>query len=155
MESSNYIIDNIDKQILNILMKDARKPFSEIANLVHVSPGTVHVRMRKMEEAGIVKKARLDIDYSKLGIDITAFIGVHLEKSVLSKNVKEQLESVSEITNLFYTTGTYGLLAMIRCRDTKHLREVVQDKIQVIPGIERTESTISLEESISRSYLLS
>ncbi len=150
----NYTIDNTDRAILNILMKDARKPYSEIANLVHVSPGTVHVRMRKMEEAGIVKDSKLFIDYVKLGIDITSFIGIHLEKSALFKNVKNDLEKVEEITNLYYTTGVYGLLALIRCRDTAHLREIVQDKIQPIIGIQRTETMISLEESISRPYLL-
>lgn len=152
--AENYTIDNTDKAILNILMKNARKPYSEIANLVHVSPGTVHVRMRKMEEAGIVKDSKLQIDYSRIGIDITSFIGIYLEKSALFKEVISGLDKVDEITNLYYTTGSYGLLAMIRCRDTAHLREIVQEKIQGIKGIQRTETMISLEECISRPYLI-
>lgn len=150
----DYRIDKIDREILNILMNDARKPFSEIASRLNVSAGTIHIRMQKLREAGIVGKASLEVYYSKINIDITAFIGIHLEKSSFFKEVKMELEKVEEVTHLYYTTGSFGLLASIKCIDTNHLREVVQEKIQGINGIQRTETMISLEESISRPYLL-
>ena len=72
----NYEIDNTDIQILNILMENAFTPYTEIGKKLFISAGTVHVRMNKMEKLGIVRSPQLQIDLSKLGMDITAFIGI-------------------------------------------------------------------------------
>jgi Lrp/AsnC family transcriptional regulator, regulator for asnA, asnC and gidA len=143
-------IDDVDKQILAILMKDAKTPYTDIAKNIHVSGGTVHVRMRKMEQMGIVVGANLSVDYAKLGYDISAFLGIHLDKSSLYDEVAEQLKSIPEIVAAHYTTGLYSIFAKIICRDTNHLKDVLHDKIQKIPGIQRTETFISLQESINR-----
>ena len=147
----NYEIDNTDLKILEILMQDAKKPFTEVARKVFVSQGTVHVRMNKMEEAGIVEKTTLRINYAKLGYDITAFIGIYLEKSALYDQVLAKLKDIPEITNIHYTTGNYSMFIKIHCRDTNHLKEVLHDKMQQVEGIDRTETMISLEESLDRS----
>jgi Lrp/AsnC family transcriptional regulator for asnA, asnC and gidA len=143
-------IDEVDKQILAILMRDAKTPYTDIAKNIHVSGGTVHVRMRKMEQMGIVVGASLSVDYTKLGYDISAFLGIHLDKSSLYDEVAEALKSIPEIVAAHYTTGLYSIFAKIICRDTLHLKEVLHDKIQKIPGIQRTETFISLQESINR-----
>lgn len=147
----NYEIDNTDLKILEILMQDAKKPFTEVAKKVFVSQGTIHVRMNKMEEAGIVEKTTLRINYAKLGYDITAFIGIYLEKSALYDKVLAKLKDIPEITNIHYTTGNYSMFIKIHCRDTNHLKEVLHDKMQQVEGIDRTETMISLEESLDRS----
>ncbi|MCS6819869.1 MAG: winged helix-turn-helix transcriptional regulator, partial [Chitinophagales bacterium] len=77
----NYQIDNIDIKLLNILLQDAYTPFTEIAQQLYVSPGTVHVRMKKLTDAGIVQPPQIRINLPGLGYDITAFIGVYLDKS--------------------------------------------------------------------------
>ena len=148
--SKNYEIDNVDLKILALLTEDAKIPYTEIAKKVYVSGGTVHVRMRKMEEMGIVKGTTLSMDYSKLGIDVTAFMGIYLERSSLYDKVTEKLKEIPEIVKMHYTTGNYSIFIKIHCRDTKHLREVLHDKIQKVDGIERTETFISLEESLNR-----
>jgi Lrp/AsnC family transcriptional regulator for asnA, asnC and gidA len=153
--SKNYEIDNTDLRILEILMQDAKRPFTEVAKKVYVSQGTVHVRMNKLEEAGIVEKTTLQINYAKLGYDITAFIGIYLEKSALYDKVLTKLKEVPEITSIHYTTGNYSMFVKIHCRDTRHLKEVLHDKIQHVEGIDRTETTISLEESVNRNLKLS
>lgn len=151
----NYGIDKTDLKILEILMQDAKKPFTEVAKKVFVSQGTVHVRMNKMQEAGIVEKTTLKIDYAKLGFDITAFIGIYLEKSALYDQVLAKLKLIPEVTNIHYTTGNYSMFVKIHCRDTNHLKEVLHDKMQQVEGIERTETMISLEESLDRNVTLS
>jgi Lrp/AsnC family transcriptional regulator for asnA, asnC and gidA len=150
----NYKIDNTDLKILEILIQDAKKPYTEVAKKVFVSQGTVHVRMNKMQDAGIVEKTTLRINYAKLGFDITAFIGIYLEKSALYEQVLEKLKQIPEITNIHYTTGNYSMFVKIHCRDTNHLKEVLHDKMQQVEGIERTETMISLEESLDRSVIL-
>ncbi len=148
--SKNYEIDNVDLKILNLLMEDAKIPYTEIAKKVFVSGGTVHVRMKKLEEMGVVQGTTLKLDYSKLGYDITCFIGIYLQKSSLYDEVVERLREIPEIVTVNYTTGNYSIFIKLHCRDTKHLREVLHDKIQKVEGIERTETLISLEESLSR-----
>ncbi len=143
-------IDEVDRQILSILMNDAKTPFTDIAKNIHVSGGTVHVRMRKMEQLGIVTGASLTIDYTKLGYDISAFLGIYLDKSSLYDEVAHELKKIPEIVEAHYTTGLYSIFAKIICRDTSHLKEVLHDKIQKIGGIQRTETFITLQESINR-----
>ncbi len=143
-------LDQLDRDILSILMKDANKPFTEIAKQLHVSGGTVHVRMKKLRDTGIVKGASLVVDYSKLGYDISAFLGIYLDKSSMYQEVSKQLAQIPEIVGAHYTTGTYSIFAKIIVKDTDHLRQVLHDKIQNISGIQRTETFISLEESINR-----
>ena len=146
----NLEIDNIDLQILKILMDDASVPYTEIGKRIHVSGGTVHFRMAKLEEKGIVKGSQLVIDVHKLGWDVSAFIGVYLDKSSLYDEVADQLEKIEEVVSINYTTGNYSIFAKIVCKDTKHLRDVLHDKIQKVQGIQRTETFISLEERIVR-----
>ncbi len=143
-------LDDVDKQILSILMKDAKEPYTEIAKKIHVSGGTVHVRMRKLEEMGIVTGASLSIDYTKLGYDISAFLGIYLDKSSLYDEVAEELKKIPEVVAAHYTTGIYSIFAKIICRDTSHLKSILHDKIQKISGIQRTETFIALQESINR-----
>ncbi len=150
----NFQIDNTDLQILSYLTQDAMMPYTEIAKKIFVSSGTVHVRMNKLHELGIVKGSQLQIDYTKLGYDVKAFLGVYLEKNSLYDKVAELLKKIPEIVELNYTTGNYSMFVKILCRDTQHLREVLHDKIQKIGGIERTETFISLEESINRPVIL-
>ena len=146
----NIEIDDVDMKILSLLMENANMPYTEIGKRINLSGGTIHVRMGKMEEAGIVKGSQLVIDYTKLGWDISAFLGIYLDKSSLYEEVAKQLEEIPEVVSINYTTGIYSIFAKIYCRDTVHLREVLHDKIQKVQGIQRTETFISLEESLNR-----
>lgn len=147
-------LDKTDLQILSYLMEDAKMPYTEIAKHLYISSGTVHVRMKKMEELGIIKSSNLRVNYEKLGYDITAFMGIYLSKSSLYDHVAKEMEKIPEIVDLHYTTGTYAMFVKIVCRDTKHLREVLHDKIQKIEEITRTDTFISLEESINRPIFI-
>jgi len=149
-----YQIDKVDRSILSILMEDAKTPYTEIAKKLLVSAGTIHVRMKKMEEAGLIKKSRLDINYELLGYDLTAFLGIYLEKGSNYKEVIKQMESIPEIVEAHYTTGVYSIFAKITCKNTKHMRHVLNEDIQAVQGIQRTETIISLEQSIDKQLKL-
>ena len=143
-------IDNLDRQILHLLMQNVNRAYTDIAKELGVSGGTIHVRLKKMTEMGIVQGAQLLINPAAIGYDICAFIGVFLEKGSAYKEVVEKMRLIPEIVELHYTTGEYSMFVKIICRDTKHLREVLNEKMQGIAGVHRTETFISLEESISR-----
>ena len=147
---SQFEIDDLDKQILNMLISDAREPFTEIAKRLNVSGGTVHFRVKKLEDAGIINSANLNIDPTKLGYDIVAYLGIYMKNSHLDKDGIDKLKKVKEIVELQITTGKYTLLAKIICKDTQNLYTVLGEKIQSIEGVSRTETFISLEEIVSR-----
>lgn len=149
-----FDLDDLDIHILNILMGDATVPYTEIAKRLSVSGGTIHVRMKKMQDQGVVKGSYLTINPQKIGYDVCAFLGIYLEKGSQYKDAVKMLKEVKEIVELHYCTGAYSIFAKIICRDTNHLREILNEKIQEIEGIQRTETFISLEESIKRQINL-
>jgi len=146
----DFQIDKLDKQILSMLIKDSTLPYTEIAKELIISAGTVHVRMKKLTDLGVVLGSHLEINPSKVGFDICAFLGIFLEKGSEYHDCVAHMKKIPEIVELHYTTGVYSMFAKIICRDTQHLREVLNENIQTIRGVQRTETFISLEESIKR-----
>lgn len=150
----NFDLDQLDIQILSTLMEDASIAYTEIAKKLEVSGGTIHVRMKKMEEMGVIKGSNLLINPQLVGFDVTAFLGIYLEKGSQYKHAVDQLREIPEVVELHYCTGSYSMFAKIICRDTEHLRKVLNEGIQSVEGIQRTETIISLEESIKRQIKL-
>ena len=148
--SKGVELDVLDRKILTILMEDAVVPYTEIAKQLDVSAGTIHVRMKKLLEQGVVKGSQLIIDPVVIGYDICAFIGIFLDKGSTYSDVRKQMMNIQEIVDLQYTTGVYSIFAKVLCRDTNHLREVLNEKIQPIQGIQRTETFIALEQGFAR-----
>lgn len=143
--------DKLDLQIIQQMMMDAGISYAEIGKKLFVSAGTIHVRIKKLQEAGIIKGVKYDVDLQKMGYDVIAFIGIYLEKSSLYDAVAKDLKKIPEIVRMNYTTGNYSIFAEIICKDIAQLRSILHDELQKIKGIERTETFISLEESLKRN----
>ena len=141
-------LDEIDHQILDILIDNARIPFTDISKKLLVSAGTVHVRVKKMEDAGILKGSSLNLDYEKLGYSFIAYIGLYLERNDLTEKVLSELEKIPNVTVAHITTGKFNIYCKLRAKDTKHAKDLIF-AIDDIPGISRSETMISLEESIN------
>ena len=144
-------IDKLDLQIIQAMMQDAEVSYADLGKQFFVSGGTIHVRIKKLEELGIVKGKRLAVDLKVLGYDIIAFIGIYLEKSSMYDTVALALKNIPQVVRVNYTTGNYSMFVEIVCKDIQQLRFVLHDELQKIKGIERTETLISLEESFSRN----
>jgi Lrp/AsnC family transcriptional regulator for asnA, asnC and gidA len=149
--ASKINLDHLDLQIISAMMEDAGISYADLGKTLSVSGGTIHVRIKKLQESGIVKGTRLNVNLKELGYDITAFVGIYLEKSSLYDAVAKDLKKIPEIVRLNYTTGNYSMFIEIVCRDITQLRHVLHDELQKIKGIERTETLISLEESFNRN----
>lgn len=147
-------LDKLDFQIIQEMMENAGISYADLGKKLFVSGGTIHVRIKKLEEIGIVKGTKLNVDLKQLGYDVIAFIGIYLEKSSLYDSVAKELKKLPQIVRLNYTTGNYSMFAEIVCKDIQQLRFVLHDELQKIKGIERTETFISLEESFSRNVLV-
>ncbi len=146
--------DKLDYQIINEMMETAEVSYADLGKKLFVSGGTIHVRIKKLQESGIVKGTRLNVDLKAMGYDVIAFIGIYLEKSSLYDVVVNELKKIPEIVRLNYTTGNYSMFAEIVCKDIGQLRMVLHDELQKIKGIERTETFISLEESFRRNVIV-
>jgi Lrp/AsnC family transcriptional regulator for asnA, asnC and gidA len=148
-------LDKLDLQIIHEMMETAEISYAELGKKLFVSGGTIHVRIKKLQEFKIVKGTRLNVDLKQLGYDITAFVGIYLEKSSLYDTVAKELMAIPEIIRLNYITGNYSMFIEIVCKDITQLRYVLHDELQKIKGIERTETFISLEEGFARNVQVS
>lgn len=142
-------IDEVDLRILTVLLEDAKIPYKEIAKQLKVSLGTIHVRIKKLEAAGVIKGFTLNTDFFKLGYTITAFIGLIIDGKI-HEQVVSDLSKIKQLVELHHTTGKYHMFAKVVCRDPKVLREVLINGINTVKGVEKTETTISLTEVIAR-----
>lgn len=146
-------LDAVDFKILSLLSQDAQMPYTEVAKQSDISSGTVHLRMKKMKEMGVIKGTTLSMDYARMGWKLTVFIGIFLKKSSSYKEVIEKLRLVPEVVKIHHITGKYGVFIKIHAKDSEHFRRIYQDRILTIEGIKLTESFMSLEENLNRHIL--
>lgn len=145
---SKVKLDETDHQILNMLIENTRTPFTDIAKKLLISAGTVHVRVKKMEEMGIIIGSSLSLDYKQLGYMFIAYVGIYLKKTSQTQFVINRIKEIPNVTVASITTGKYNIFCKLRARNTDHAKEVIF-KIDDIEGVQRTETMISLEESIN------
>ncbi|WNH08344.1 Lrp/AsnC ligand binding domain-containing protein [Thalassobellus suaedae] len=149
-KTKTITIDGIDKKILRTLMEDARIPILEIARNVDISGAAIHQRLRKLEKSGLISGSKFIINPKILGYDTVAFIGVYLDKAVHNPEAIKQLKKVPEVLECHYTTGNWNVLIKILCKDNAHLMHLLNNDIQTISGVSRTETFISLDQQIDR-----
>ena len=136
-------LDEVDHQILDILIDNTRIPFTDISKRLLVSAGTVHVRVKKMEDAGIIKGSSLTLDYVKLGYSFIAYAGIFLDKTSRTQQVINDLKAIPYVTVAHVTTGKFNIFCKVRARDTLHAKEIIFN-IDDIEGVSRTETIISI-----------
>jgi Lrp/AsnC family transcriptional regulator, regulator for asnA, asnC and gidA len=145
---AKFRLDETDHQILDMLIDNTRIPFTDIAKKLLISAGTVHVRVKKMEEGGIIKGSSLTLDYQKLGYSFIAYVGVFLQNTSQTKFVLERIDEIPFVTVAHITTGKFNIFCKIRAKDTTHAKDIIF-RLDDIDGVYRTETMISLEESIN------
>lgn len=150
-----YEVDTINYRILNLLLSDARMVYSKIARQIQVSTGAVHMRMSRLGELGIVRKAILSLDLVTLGYGTQAYGGVCLLSSARFAEVTVPTRAISEVTEAYFATGPCHIFTCIRCYNNEHLRAILRDKTQQLEGVERTETPVLLDELFSRPVALS
>ncbi|MFP1916793.1 transcriptional regulator AsnC [Lonsdalea quercina] len=146
-----YSMDELDRSILGALMENARTPYAELAKQFAVSPGTIHVRVEKMKQAGIIVGTRLDVNPKQLGYDVCCFIGIILKSAKDYPSALEKLNNLEEVVEAYYTTGHYSVFIKVMCRSIDALQDVLINKIQTIDEIQSTETLISLQNPIMRT----
>ena len=143
-------LDGIDKKIITMLMENSRRPILEIAKNIGISGAAIHQRLRKLEAQNLIISSGIKLNTKILGFTTLAFIGIFLDNATINKTVVNQLKEIPEIIECHYTTGDWSILAKLLCKDNEDLMKILTKKIQIIKGVARTETYISLEQQIER-----
>ncbi|AZI34220.1 Lrp/AsnC ligand binding domain-containing protein [Kaistella carnis] len=147
--NSEYHLDKIDKDIIYMLMDNAKTSLAHISKNVGISTTAVHQRIKKLEQAGVIENSISFLNPRKIGYKVVSYIGVFLEQPSHYHDAIKALKEVNEIVEAHYTTGNYTIFLKVLCRDNDHLMEIL-NKLQKLKGVTRTETFISLEQSINR-----
>lgn len=149
-KSETEKIDKLDRRILEIISKNARTPFKEVAEACGVSRAAIHQRVQKLIESKVIIGSGYHINPKELGYNTCIYIGIKLERGSMYKDVVPMIDKIPEVVEIHFTTGPYTMLIKMYARDNEHLMELVNGKIQEIPGVTETETLISLRTSLKR-----
>jgi Lrp/AsnC family transcriptional regulator, regulator for asnA, asnC and gidA len=145
----SYHLDDIDKQIIYMLVDNAKTSLVIISKQIGISTTAVHQRIKKLEQAGVIESSVSLLNPRKIGYKVICFIGVFLDKPSHYTDAVAALTEINEITEAHYTTGNYTILLKVLCTDNDHLMSILK-KIQKLKGVTRTETFLSLDQSINR-----
>ncbi|RKS92315.1 AsnC family transcriptional regulator [Flavobacterium limicola] len=148
------ILDEFDINIIKELEKDGRMAYSAIAANLKISNTMVHQRINRLMEQGILTGIKPVINEKKVGYDWGSFTGITLNKDQDSDRIIEELKKIPEITECYYITGSFTLYIKIIAKDHEHMRKVLYEKIDTIPGIAKTDSIIELGCAFKRNVSL-
>ena len=143
-------IDKLDKKILSILSKNARIPFKDVAAECGVSRAAIHQRVQHLIAGGVITGSGFDVNPKSIGYNTCTYVGMNLERGNMYKDVVEKLQDIPEIVQCHFTTGPYTMLLKVYARDNEQLMDLLNNKMQMIPGVVSTETLISLDQSIKR-----
>lgn len=149
--NDKYVLDEIDRNILSELQNDAEKPYVQIAKSLNISNSLVHQRISRLKQYRIIETTQIFLNEKELGYESSAFTGIILKEDPSSKHIIEALKKIPEIVECYYISGQYTLFLKIVARNNDHLREILYDKIDAIPGILRTETTINFGTVFKRT----
>ena len=148
-------IDKLDRKILGILSLNARIPFKDVAAECGVSRAAIHQRVQHLIENGVIVGSGFHVNPKSLGYTTCTYVGLNLERGSMYREVVERISSIPEVIECHFTTGSYTMLVKLFAKDNEQLMDLLNNKIQSIPGVVSTETLISLEQSIKREIPIS
>ena len=143
-DNNDILLDDINLKIIDALSKDSSVPFVEIARQIGISDATVHLRVRRLKDEGVINKFTLSIDNDLLGYDHLAFIGINIRPG-LADQITEELSNIEEVLEVHEMHGKFDLFVKIRAKDLNHTRNIIENKIRKLPNIVETELMIILK----------
>jgi len=144
-----YVLDEIDRQLLGELQSDCKRSLREIGSAVGLSAPSVMERVRKLESAGIIKGYHALLDARKVGLDISAFIGVSISSPGLLSAFEDWVDSISQVLECHHVTGGHTLLLKVKTQNTKALEQLIS-RIRSMEGVASTETMVVLSTHTER-----
>jgi DNA-binding Lrp family transcriptional regulator len=119
-------MDALDRKILRKLSGDARRPLSRVAQELGVAQTTLHQRVRRMEEHGVITGSRLTIDWEQAGLPVVALISIEVAERGSLQETADRLAEIPEVMSCFAITGEFDLLLVVRAKSSAHLGEILE-----------------------------
>jgi Lrp/AsnC family transcriptional regulator for asnA, asnC and gidA len=136
-------VDKVDRAIISYLQYDGRMPFTDIAAELDISEGAVRRRVKRLTENGILQIVGI-VEPQHLGWDAAGMIGVTVQAGQIEA-VADKIARFPEVTYLFMASGGFDLFVEAYCRDMDHFVSFLNQKLQQVPGVQRTESFMILK----------
>lgn len=130
-------MDELDRSIIRALSNDARRPLSSIAEELDVAATTLHQRVRRLEEKGVIKGARLVVDWEAIGYPVVGIVSIEVGGRGLATTAQE-VRALPQIESCYAVTGDWDLMAVARARSADHLGEVLESLRATLPVRSRT-----------------
>ncbi|MBW1760326.1 MAG: Lrp/AsnC family transcriptional regulator [Deltaproteobacteria bacterium] len=144
-----YVLDGIDRQLLDELQSDCKRSLKEIGAAVGLSAPSVMERVRKLENAGIIRGYHGLLDARKVGLDISAFIGVSIGDPRLLSAFEEWVDSIPQVLECHHVTGSHTLLLKVKTQNTEDLEQLIS-RIRSMDGVASTETMVVLSTHTER-----
>ena len=142
-------IDSLDKKILEIITRNARIPFKDVATECGVSRAAIHQRVQRLVDIGVIVGSGYHVNPATLGYNTCTYVGITLERGSMYKHVVNEFEKIPEIVECHYTTGDYDMFIKIYAYNNHHLLNIIHDKLQPL-GLARSETIISFNTAFDR-----
>ncbi len=137
-------LDQLDRQILEILQRDARRSRAEIGQDVGLSAAAVHERIKKLERSGVIKRYAALLDPEKAQCDLLAFVEVFIDEPQHEALFLQEVARMGEIQECHRVTGKATCILKVRVRHRRALQRLILDRINAIPGVHGTETVVVL-----------
>jgi len=144
--------DDTDIRILGLLQEDCRTPLARIGEQVGLSAPAVLERIKKLEAAGVVTGYHAILDGRKIGLDVTAFIGVVTSDPDSIGHFEQQVTALANVLECHHVTGAFTFLLKVKTANTSSLERLIT-QIRSMEGVARTETTVVLSTHIERVQL--
>jgi Lrp/AsnC family transcriptional regulator, leucine-responsive regulatory protein len=137
-------LDTIDLHIIDLVQNDGRLTYSEIGTAVGLSISAVNERLRKLNASGAIQRVVAVVDPAAVGMSLTAFIQVLLERPEHDAPFLDGIRNLPEVQECHHIAGDYSYLLKVRTRNTAHLEVLISQGIKRLPGVARSQTTIVL-----------
>ncbi len=145
------MLDENDLKILELLKQDSKLSTYKISRKTLVPATTVHNRLKKLIKEGIIKRYTIEVDQSKLGFALTAYILMHYEimqwgRKITRDEFRKKLLELPGVEEIAYLSGRFDVLMKVRLRSMEELNHLILDRLRKIPGIGGSETFFVLEQ---------
>jgi Lrp/AsnC family transcriptional regulator, leucine-responsive regulatory protein len=145
-------VDDLDLTLLRALATDARQSQRALARAVGMSPPAIADRLARLERLGAIRGYRVELDWAALGYPVVVYLAVSANPGADLSEIARSIRTLPEAQDMSVVTGAFDLLVRLRVRDHTHLRELLLNTIFQIPGVQRTETFLSLADAEPENF---
>ena len=150
----DIIIDYLDREIIKKLSENARMPFSDLAKELNISNSLVHLRVRKMQETGIISGFTVKLNTKEIGYETVTYTGIVTKEARFSYSIAEKLKEIPEVLECHWVSGTYALFIKIAAINNEELRKILYEQIHQIEGVGSTDSFFSFGSAFENKFIV-